>query len=86
MAVSKHPSVKPSNPRKPPSDRMGQGSRMSGQAGVGYGAKHEFGGYDHSSEHSSQEYGHDMKAKGHNGGSQFPGVSGGFPKAGDKSD
>ncbi len=40
MAVSPHPSVKPARPKSPPSDRGGQGSRESGQAGVAYGAKH----------------------------------------------
>lgn len=85
MAVSPHPSVKPSKPRKPPSDAGGQGSRESGQAGVAYGAKHEYG---HSNEHSSQEYGHGMTTKTHGMGnhkSEFPGAEGGFPKAGDKS-
>ena len=88
MAVSLHPSVKPSLPRKPPSDREGQGKRESGQEGVSYGAKHEFGGYDHSGEHTHGEYGHSMKAKTHGMGnhkSEFPGAES-FPKAGDKDD
>lgn len=86
MAVSPHPSVKPEKPRSPPSDREGQGKRESGQAGVSYGAKHEFHGYEHSGEHSHQEYGHDHKMKVHGMGdhkSEFPGAHS-FPKAGDK--
>lgn len=88
MAVSPHPSVKPAKPHRPPSDRMGQGKRESGQEGVSYGAKNEFGpGYDHSSEHSSQEYGHSMKSHHIGSGdhkSEFPGTGGSVPKAGDK--
>lgn len=81
MAVSKHPSVKPANPRKPPSDKGGQGSRMSGEDAP-YGAKNEYG---HSSEHSPQKYGHPKTVKTHGMGnhkSEFPG-GGGYPKAGD---
>ena len=83
MAVSKHPSEKPSPPRKPPCDRGGQGSRDSGQAGVAYGAKHEFGGYEHSSEHHSNKYGHQKSLK-HSATykSEFDGGSH-FNKAGD---
>lgn len=92
MAVSPHPSVKPGKPRKPPEDRSGQGSRESGQAGVPYGAKHEFGGYNHSPEHTSGDYGHRKSLDVHGHGdhkSEFAhtvegGASGGFPKAGDK--
>lgn len=58
MAVSPHPSLKPSPPRRPPSDREGQGKRESGQEGVSYGAKREFGGYEHHDERTHQEYGH----------------------------
>lgn len=86
MAVSPHPSVKPSAPRKPPSDRGGQGKRESGQAGVAYGAKNEFGGYEHSSEHSRGEYGHQRSLTHHETHkSEFEGGSS-FPKAGDKGD
>lgn len=84
MAVSPHPSVKPSLPSKPPSDREGQGKRESGQEGVSYSAKNEYG---HSSEHTHGEYGHSMSVKTHGMGnhkSEFPGAEGGFRKAGDK--
>lgn len=68
MAVSPHPSMKPSLPHKPPSTRE-EGKRESGQAGVSYGAKHEFGGYEHSTEHSHHHghYGHNksMEIHGH---------------------
>lgn len=94
MAVSPHPSVRPTEPRKPPSDREGQGKRESGQPGVSYGAKREFGGYEHSAEHSHNhgEYGHGRSLDVHGHGdhkSEFAhtvegGASGGFPKAGDK--
>lgn len=88
MAVSPHPSMKPSKPRKPPSDREGQGKRESGQEGVSYGAKHLFhGSYEHSEEHTHGEYGHGMSAHHHGSGdhkSEFQGAEGGFPKAGDK--
>lgn len=94
MAVSPHPSLKPSPPRRPPSDREGQGKRESGQEGVSYGAKHEFGGYEHSKEHSHNDYGHDMSMKVHGHGdhkSEFAntvegGAEGDFPKAGDKDE
>ncbi len=85
MAVSKHPTPAPSAPRRPPSDRGGQGSRDSGQPGVPYGAKHEFGGYEHSGEHSHNDYGHQRSMKTHGMGnhkSEFEGGSS-FPKAGD---
>ena len=92
MAVSPHPSVKPSMPHKPPSDREGQGKRESGRPGETYGAKNEFGGYEHSSEHTHGEYGHSHKLDVHGHGdhkSEFAdtvegGATGGFPKAGDK--
>lgn len=84
MAMDQHPSRKPSPPRKPPNDRAGQGSRDSGQAGVAYGAKHEFGGYEHSSEHHHNDYGHQRSLK-HSAPhkSEFDGAGGGFKKAGD---
>lgn len=92
MAVSPHPSAHPTEPRRPPSDREGQGKRESGQAGVSYGAKHEFGGYEHSSEHTHGEYGHQHRLAVHGHGdhkSEFAdtvegGAEGKFPKAGDK--
>jgi len=60
MPVSKQPSVKPSKPFRPPSDRQGQGHRESGEDAQ-YGAKHEFQGYDHDPKLHSNHYGHDMK-------------------------
>ena len=87
MAVSPHPSVRPTEPKSPPSDRKGQGKRESGQAGVSYGAK-EFAGYEHSDEHrhNEAEYGHQHKLKTHGMGDHKSEFEGGhsFPKAGDK--
>ncbi len=92
MAVSKHPTPAPSPPRRPPSDREGQGKRESGQAGVAYGVKHPFGGYEHSDAHHSNDYGHQHELSVHGHGdhkSEFAhtvegGANGSFPKAGDK--
>lgn len=82
MAVSKHPTPKPSPPRRPPSDRAGQGSRMSGEDAP-YGAKNEFGGYSHSGEHHYNEYGHQRSLQhGSPHKSEFEGGAS-FPKAGD---
>lgn len=72
MAVSPHPSVRPSPPRSPPSDREGQGKRESGQAGVPYGSSHRLQVHGHG-DHKS-EFAHTVEG----------GEKGGFPKAGDK--
>lgn len=89
MAVSPHPSAKPERPKSPPNDARGQGKRESGQAGVSYGAKNEFPGYEHSAEHSHAhgEYGHNMHMKVHGMGDHKSEFEGGhsFPKAGDKT-
>jgi hypothetical protein len=89
MAVSRHPSDRPSPPRKPPSDAGGQGKRESGQKGVPYGAENE---YKHSEEHhpNADGYGHRMRHHHVGGGehtSEFVGGEGfpksDYPKAGD---
>ncbi|MDE2104106.1 MAG: hypothetical protein KGL39_43110 [Patescibacteria group bacterium] len=72
MAVSPHPSVKPTAPKRPPSDSGGQGSRESGQAGVPYGSSHKIRVHGHGNHKS--EFAHTMEG----------GASGGFPKAGDR--
>lgn len=63
MSVSRHPSVKPAKPHRPPNDRHGQGARKSGEDAP-YGAKHEFQGYDHDPEMHSNHYGHACKLHG----------------------
>jgi hypothetical protein len=87
MAVDKHPSRMPSKPFKPPSDRYGQGERKSGQAGVAYGVKHPFEGYEHD-EHSHNEYGFQHKLEVHGAGDhkseRAHDFAGGFHKAGDQ--
>ena len=89
MAVSPHPSGKPTVPHRPPSDREGQGKRESGQKGVKYGANNLFGGYEHSKDHHESHYGHDMGLGGLAKESEFAntaegGISGSLPTAGDQ--
>lgn len=91
MGMSKHPSVKPSPPRKPPVV-TGGGKRESGEAAP-YGARNLF---SHSSEHHThpETYGTKGMSVGHAGGDKGEfahskeggmGGSSGFPKAGTKS-
>lgn len=55
MAVSPHPSVRPSAPTKPPEDRTGQGKRESGIRGERYGASRDIREIERP---PAQDYGH----------------------------
>lgn len=67
MGVDKHPSRRPSEPRRPPATSTTAGTinkmpeSASGQAGVEYGARHELSVYDGAEstmEHHFHDHGH----------------------------